>query len=82
MSEEYAYTQGDILVEPYKFQKIIKLKVTRELNEHAKLYISGIIDDENVDKYVEKADGDASTINVSVKDDEGTVTNVISRNCY
>lgn len=75
MSEEYAYTQGDILVEPYKFQKIIKLKVTRELNEHAKLYISGIIDEENVDKYVENADGDASIL-ISVKDDKDSVTNV------
>ncbi|OOM82375.1 phage late control protein Gpd [Clostridium puniceum] len=75
MSEEYMYTQGDILIEPYKFQKITKLKVTRELNEHAKLYISGIIDEENIDKYVETADGDSS-ISISVKDDKNTVTNV------
>lgn len=75
MSEEYAYTQGDILVEPYKFQKITKLKVTRELNEHAKLYISGIIAEENIDKYVETANGDSS-ISISLKDDKNTVTNV------
>jgi len=73
MSEEYMYTQGDILIEPYKFQKITELKVIRELNEHAKLYISGIISDENVDKYVETAGAD-ETIKVSVKDDENNTT--------
>lgn len=54
MSEEYTYTQGDILIEPYKFQKITKLKIVSELNEHSKLFISGIISDENADKYVKK----------------------------
>lgn len=75
MSEEYMYTQGDILIAPYKFQKITRLKVTRELNEHAKLYISGIIDEENADKYVETADAEAS-ISMSVKDDKNSVTNI------
>lgn len=75
MSEEYVYTQGDILIEPYKFQKITSLKVIRELNEHAKLYVSGIIDEENVDKYVETADADAS-ISISLKDDKNAVTNI------
>ena len=75
MSEEYMYTQGDILIEPYKFQKITKLKIIRELNEHGKLYISGIISDENVDKYVETAGAD-ETIKVSVKDDEDNITDL------
>ena len=75
MSEGYVYTQGDILIEPYKFQKITSLKVVRELNQHAKLYVSGIIDEENVDKYVETADADAS-ISISVKDDQNTLANV------
>lgn len=75
MSEEYMYTQGDILIAPYKFQKITKLKVIRELNEHAKLYISGIIDEENADKYVETADAESS-ISMSVKDEKNSVTNV------
>lgn len=75
MSEGYVYTQGDILVESYKFQKITKLKITRELNKHAKLYISGIIDEENIDKYVETADAD-SNIAISLKDEQNTVINV------
>ena len=75
MSEEYMYTQGDILIEPYKFQKITKLKIIKELNEHGKLYISGIISDENVDEYVETAGAD-ETIIVSVKDDEDNITDL------
>lgn len=73
MGKEYMYTQGDILIEPYKFLRLTELKVTKELNEHAKLYISGIISDENVDKYVETARAD-ETIKVSVKDDEESTT--------
>ncbi|BCZ47461.1 hypothetical protein psyc5s11_35280 [Clostridium gelidum] len=75
MSEEYVYTYGDIVVSPYKFEKIKKLKITRELNEHGRLYISGIISDENEDKYVEVATAEES-IKVSVKDDEGNVTDL------
>ena len=82
MSEEYAYAYGDIRVSPYKFEKVKKLKITREINEHGKLYISGIISDKDIDKYVEVADGEES-IKVSVEDDgnvtdlfEGIVTNI------
>lgn len=75
MSGEYMYTQADILVSPYKFQKITKLKLVRELNEHAKLFISGIIDEENVDKYVETAD-EQSSISIRVKDDKSDVTSI------
>ncbi|WP_297423988.1 phage baseplate assembly protein V [Clostridium sp.] len=75
MSEGYVYTYGDILVLPYKFEKITKLNITREINEHAKLYISGVIYDEDVDKYVEVAEDDES-IKVSVKDYEGNITDL------
>ncbi|WP_027624794.1 contractile injection system protein, VgrG/Pvc8 family [Clostridium lundense] len=75
MTGEYMYTQGDILVAPYKFQKITKLKITREVNEHARLYISGIIDEENADKYVETADAETN-IALSLKDEKNSVTNV------
>ncbi len=73
MSEEYVYGQGDIIVEPYKFQKLTKLKIINELNEHSKIRLSGIISDENADKYVENAEAE-ETINVSLKDDEGNIT--------
>ena len=32
MSEGYVYTQGDILIKPYEFQKITQLGIKRELN--------------------------------------------------
>lgn len=75
MSEEYVYTYGDIIVSPYKFEKIKKLKITREINEHGRLYITGIISDENADEYVEVATED-EIIKVSVKDDEGNITDL------
>ncbi|AJH01457.1 phage tail protein [Clostridium beijerinckii] len=69
MSTEYVYTLGDILIKPYEFQKITNLSIIKELNEHAKLSMSGIISDENSDKYVEEAEAE-ETIKVSLKDDE------------
>lgn len=75
MSNEYIYVQGDILVEPYAFTKILDLKIDRELNEHAKLHISGVISDEYLDRYVEVANED-SIIKVSLKDDKNNVTDI------
>ena len=75
MSEEYTYTNGNIVVSPYAFLKINKLKITREINEHGRLYISGIINDETADKYVEIANAEES-IKVSVKDDEDNITDL------
>lgn len=72
MGQDYVFTYGDIIISPYKFTKINEIKIVRELNEHAKLYITGVISDENVDKYVEAANGGES-IKVSVKDNEGNV---------
>lgn len=71
MSEEFAYTLGNVLIEPYKFKEISKLKVIRKANEHAELYLKGIIAEEyeNSDKYVECAD-DKSEIKVSIKNYE------------
>lgn len=70
----YVYTQGDILIEPYKFEKILNLKIIREINEHSKLYLSGIVSDEydTSDKCVEYAN-ESSSIKISVKDDNGQI---------
>lgn len=75
MSEEYVYTYGDISISPYKFEKITKLKLIQEINEHARLQVRGIISDENADKYVETA-GENEIIKVSVTDDEGNATDL------
>ena len=50
MSEQYVYEYKDITVSGYDFEKIIELKIVREINEHAKLKIRGIISEENEDK--------------------------------
>ena len=70
----YVYTQGDILIEPYTFEKILNLKIIREINEHSKLYLSGIVSDEyeTSDKYVEWAN-ESSSIKISAKDDNGQI---------
>lgn len=77
MSMDYVYTQGDILVEPYKFEKILNLKLIREVNDHAKLYIKGVILDELIDTYVEQA-GASSSIKISLKDNEGNITEIFN----
>lgn len=75
MGEEYLYTDGDILVKPYVFQRIEKLKLTNELNQHAKLYISGIISDEIIDKYVENT-SPYESIAVALRDDQGNISDL------
>ena len=70
IAEEYVYTCGDILVEPYSFEKILNLKISREINQHGKLLISGIISEENEDKYVECADDEAN-ISIFLNNDKG-----------
>lgn len=72
MSEEYVYTYGDFIISPYKFEKVKILKITRELSEHGKLYVNGVISDDNIDEYVETANENES-IKVSIKDNKGNV---------
>ena len=75
MSMDYVYTEGDIIIEPYKFEKILNLKLTREVNDHAKFYLKGIVSDELMDTYAEEA-GNASSIKISIKDNEGSITEI------
>ena len=72
MTYDYVYTYGDIIVSDYEFVKITHLKIERKINEHAKLYLKGIIDSAKGDDYVEGATSD-SFIKVSVKDNEGSL---------
>lgn len=75
MSMEYAYTQGDIIIDPYVFEKILNLNLIREINEHTRFYIRGIISDELSDDYVEKS-GSFPIIRVLLKDDIGNRTEI------
>lgn len=47
---------GDIkLVSPYGIIQLDELKIVKRMNEHAVLYFSGVIPEENKDGYIEKA---------------------------
>jgi hypothetical protein len=79
---ELGYTYSDISITPYKLEKIIDLRISRVLNDHASLYIHGTIPESELDKYVENA-GDGESVGVSVKDGDnvialfqGAVTNI------
>lgn len=72
MTYNYAYTYGDIIVSGYEFVKITHLKIERKINEHAKLYIKGIINSDKGDKYVESVTSQ-SFIKVSVKDEKNSI---------
>ena len=75
VSDGYVYTYGDIIVSGYEFVRITDLKIERKINEHAKLYVKGIIDESKGDAYAEEAN-DESYIKISVKDDENNIKNL------
>ena len=67
------HTFASVFTSPFEFEKISSLKITQELNQHTKLFISGIIPEEKIDQYVEKTDDD-ETIEVFFQNgDEKTV---------
>ncbi|WP_058486168.1 contractile injection system protein, VgrG/Pvc8 family [Defluviitalea phaphyphila] len=43
----------DISVYPFEFKQLKNLKITQEINDHAYLHLTGMIDKENKDKYIE-----------------------------
>lgn len=65
----YLYSFGDIFIEPYNFERITEFKLVREVNEHGKLILCGVIDEADEDKYVECANED-SYIVVNLVDNE------------
>lgn len=52
------YTSADIKVAPYQFEHILDMHLIKQLNEHVKFSIRGIIAEEKLDKYVERTDED------------------------
>lgn len=73
----YGHTQGNLLIEPYKFEEILKFKIVCEVNEHQKLYLKGIVSEEykNSNKYIEMAD-ENTDIKISVKDQDDHIVNL------
>ncbi|MED4570701.1 phage tail protein [Brevibacillus agri] len=61
------YTYADIFVSTYQFEKITQLSLIKQVNDHIKLTVSGIVPEEKLDQYVEQAD-ENERIEVSVQD--------------
>lgn len=77
-----SYTYDKIVIKPYKFEKVLDLRIEEEINEHSRVYVRGIINEEDVDKYVESA-SDMDAIEIHLKNEEsqdilfiGIVTNI------
>ncbi|MCX7749291.1 MAG: phage baseplate assembly protein V [Clostridia bacterium] len=66
------YTIADIVVEPYEFNRILEFKLVRELNEHAKLSINGIMPEEKMDQYIENS-SENETIKISIKNGDKNI---------
>lgn len=79
---QHIYTYADISVSDYQFERITELSLVKEMNEHVKLSISGVIPENLLDKYVEQADAN-DMIEVILDDEErsqilfkGIITNM------
>jgi hypothetical protein len=49
---------GKIVVEPFEFENIIKINIEKELNEHSKMYVYGVIkDDKQVTPVIDATEG-------------------------
>ncbi|BAU27215.1 late control gene D protein (GPD) [Aneurinibacillus soli] len=54
--KETSVTYGNIqLVSPYDMKSLHQLRIIREVNDHARFQITGIIPEEKVDSYIERA---------------------------
>ena len=63
------YTIADIVIEPYEFNKILNFRIIRELNDHVRLYIEGVVPEEKMDQYIENS-SENETIKVSLKGED------------
>lgn len=66
------YSSADIKVSHYQFERITELQLVKEMNDHVKLSISGIVSDKMLDKYVEQVEAD-DTIQVTLQGKERTI---------
>ncbi|MFB6365331.1 contractile injection system protein, VgrG/Pvc8 family, partial [Paenibacillus elgii] len=61
------YTSANVVVAPYQFERLLDLTLNKQLNEHVKLSLSGIVPEEKLDQYVDEAD-DQEQLEVYVQD--------------
>ncbi|WP_127533677.1 contractile injection system protein, VgrG/Pvc8 family [Paenibacillus kobensis] len=59
-------TSADIIVSPFQFESIVELSVIREMNEHVRFSISGIVAEDKLDRYVEQEE-ENSEIEVRIR---------------
>ncbi|GIO31566.1 MULTISPECIES: contractile injection system protein, VgrG/Pvc8 family [Paenibacillus] len=67
------YSSADISVSHYRFERITDLRLVKQVGEHVKLSVSGVVSEEMLDKYVEQVEAD-DTIRVTVRDKDKVIT--------
>ncbi|WP_334073513.1 MULTISPECIES: phage baseplate assembly protein V [Paenibacillus] len=65
-------SSADISVSQYPFDRITDLRMVKQVNDHAKLSVTGIVSEEVLDKYVEQVEAD-EVLQVTVKDKDRTI---------
>jgi hypothetical protein len=74
MGSKTTIAYGNIKIKsPYNIKTILNLRMEQRINDHSKIYISGIISDENKEKYVEQATI-KDVIEVTQTDDNSATT--------
>ncbi|GFN32143.1 phage baseplate assembly protein V [Paenibacillus xylaniclasticus] len=69
---ETVYTYGHLHVAPYSFVNVTSLQIIKQVNEHAVLTISGVIEEDAQDSYIEQSEG-TETIQVWVQNGNRSV---------
>lgn len=66
------FSSADISVSQYPFDRITDLRMVKQVNDHAKLTVTGIVSEDVLDKYVEQVEAD-EVLQVTVKDKDRTI---------
>ncbi|WP_213431245.1 contractile injection system protein, VgrG/Pvc8 family, partial [Paenibacillus dendritiformis] len=67
--KQTVYTSANVVVAPYQLERLLELRLIKQLNEHVKLSVSGIVPEERLDQYVDEAD-DHTQLEVYVQEGE------------
>ena len=51
-------TYNNIQLTPYKLSSLNELKIVRKINDHGRIYFTGIVPEEEKDKYVEMTESE------------------------
>jgi hypothetical protein len=64
------------LVSPYSVQTLHSMRIIRQVNDHARLYLTGIVPEEMKDRYIDQATS-SDTIQVNQIDEHGSVVQTL-----